>query len=68
MVQQDLARLAELYGIALEYIDQAGERKVIEPETVVAVLKALDVAAETPEEISHSIRERELRDWRRAWR
>ena len=66
MVEGDLATLAEMYGIALEYIDQAGERKVIDSETVVAVLQALDVPVETPADISRAIEERELRDWRRA--
>ena len=66
MVEGDLARLAKLYGIALEYVDQAGDPQIISEETVVAVLTAMGVAAETEEDVSHSIVEREQRDWRRV--
>ncbi len=66
MVDGDLARLANLYGIALEYVDQAGDRQIISEQTVVAVLSALGVSATTPEDIASSIVQRELRDWRRV--
>ena len=66
IVEGDLATLAEMYGIALEYIDQAGERQIIDSETVVAVLAALGVPVDTPADISRAIHDRELRDWRRA--
>ncbi len=66
MVEGDLARLAKLYGIALEYVDQAGDPQIISEETVVAVLTAMGVAAETEQDVSRSIVEREQRDWRRV--
>lgn len=66
VVEGDLARLAQLYGIALEYVDQAGDPQIISEETVVAVLTAMGVAAETEQDVSRSIVEREQRDWRRV--
>lgn len=66
MVDEDLARLARMHGVSLDYWDQSGNFHEIGAETVVAVLGALGVAAGTPEEIRESITERELRDWRRT--
>lgn len=66
MVDEDLARLARMHGVSLDYWDQSGNFHEIGAETVVAVLGALGVPAGSPDEIRESIAERELRDWRRT--
>jgi 4-alpha-glucanotransferase len=66
MVEGELGRLAGMHGVSLDYWDQSGNYHEIDAETVVAVLGALGVPANTEDEIRESIRQRELRDWRRT--
>ncbi len=66
MVADDLAHLARMHGVSLDYWDQAGNYHEIDEATVVAVLAGLGVAAGTADDIAASIRHRELRDWRRT--
>lgn len=44
---EDVAALAQAFGIATEYFDQQGQRKVVPGTTVVAVLEAMGVDAGT---------------------
>ena len=44
-----LAELAGLYGISTEFWDWKGRHTEVGDETVVAVLRAMDVDASTPE-------------------
>lgn len=60
-----LAELADAYGVATEYWDQAGQRVQVSAATIVGVLAALGVDAHSAKAIARSLKERELRDWRR---
>ncbi|GAB77393.1 4-alpha-glucanotransferase [Austwickia chelonae] len=59
-----LADLARAYGVATEYWDWQGHHVVVGAETITAVLRALAVPCETPEEVMASLREFDLREWR----
>ena len=48
-LDQTLADLAEAFGIATEYWDWQGRHISVSPDTIVAVLAALDIDAATPE-------------------
>jgi 4-alpha-glucanotransferase len=65
-VQGALAELAQAYSIATEYWDWRGEHVVVPTETIVAVLRALDVDASTPESAAAALRARLEEDWRRV--
>lgn len=59
-----LADLARAYGVATEYWDWQGAHVVVGAQTIMAVLRALDVACASPAEIEASLREVELKPWR----
>ncbi len=64
-VSPELARLADAYGVATEYWDQGGELVRVGADSVAAVLTALGVKSETPQDVEDALQERRLRDWRR---
>ncbi len=61
-----LDQLAEHFGIATEFWDWKGRHTVISDETVIAVLKALEVDASTPQKAAAALDDLRLRPWRRA--
>lgn len=65
-MNDQLAQLAGRHGVAVEYWDQGGGHHEVSAETVVAVLAALGVAADSPEAVVESLAEADLVDWRRA--
>ncbi|WP_420174724.1 4-alpha-glucanotransferase [Luteococcus sp. OSA5] len=60
-----LAELADHFGIASEFWDWKGRETQISDETVIAVLKALEIDASTPEKAQAAVEELRLRPWRR---
>lgn len=62
----DLTRLAEHFGIALEFRDWKGRDLDISLESVIAVLGALGVDASTPETRAAALTEVGERRWRRV--
>ena len=64
-VSDDLARLAEAYGVATQYWDQGGTLVRVSADTVTAVLAALGVDYDSPEAVARALEDRRLRDWRR---
>jgi 4-alpha-glucanotransferase len=64
-VDERLAALADRYGVATEYWDQAGAHHAVSAHVVRAVLRALDVDADTAEAEDNALRDADLRDWRR---
>ncbi|WP_336923719.1 4-alpha-glucanotransferase [Aquipuribacter sp. SD81] len=65
-LDEDLARLADAYGVATEYHDWQGRHVVVPRDTVLAVLAALEVDAATPEALQGALRDVELGPWRAA--
>lgn len=61
-----LYALAQAYGVATEYWDQAGQHVHVSDETLRAVLTALDVDTSTESACADALEEAHLRDWRRA--
>lgn len=61
-----LIRLAEQFGIAREFWDWKGRHVSIPAETIIAVLKAFDVDASTPEAADAALERLEDERWRRA--
>lgn len=61
-----LAELANHFGIATEFWDWKGRHTEIGDETIIAVLKSLEVDASTPESARAALEELHLRPWRRA--
>ena len=57
--------LARAYGVALDYWDQSGVQRRVPHGTVAAVLTALGADPTDEESLERSLRDRELRDWRR---
>ena len=64
-VSEELARLADAYGVATEYWDQGGTLVHVGAATVGAVLGALGLDVSTSAAIAAAIEEKRLRDWRR---
>ncbi|MFB9324013.1 4-alpha-glucanotransferase [Cryptosporangium minutisporangium] len=64
-IDPDLAALAAAHGVATEYVGSTGRPVTVTASTVVAVLGALGVAADTPEAIEASLADAELTPWRR---
>jgi 4-alpha-glucanotransferase len=64
-VPDDLARLADAYGVATRYWDQAGAEVLVGARTVAAVLSALGLDVSSAESIQAALAEKGLRDWRR---
>lgn len=65
-LEPELAELAAAYGIATEYWDWRGQHVDASRETIVAVLRALDVDASTAEAAVAALRAREDERWRRC--
>lgn len=65
-MDEQLARLAGLHGVAVEYWDQGGTHHAVMQETVVAVLAGLGIQAATPQQVTDALAEGELLDWRRV--
>lgn len=61
----ELRALADAYGVATAFIDQAGVWVDVPVATVIAVLRALDVDASTPDGIARGLHDAALVDWRR---
>ena len=61
-----LADLAHAYGVATEYWDWQGRHVVVGAQSILAVLRALDVPCADDAEIEASVREVELRPWRKT--
>jgi len=64
-ISPELGELAAAYGVATDYVDQAGAQVRVSRATIEAVLAALGVDTTGPEWISVALRDRQLRDWRR---
>ncbi len=62
----DLVRLAEHFGIALEFRDWKGRDLDISEESVTAVLAALGIDASTPERRTAALEEVAAQQWRRV--
>ena len=65
-VDDVLRSLADAYGVATDYVDQSGTRRMVDEQTVRLVLKALDVDTSTTESCLDALHARATRDWRRA--
>ncbi|WP_460980164.1 4-alpha-glucanotransferase, partial [Pseudactinotalea suaedae] len=63
-VGHDLRALARAHGVATEYWDIDGTRQQVSAGTIRGVLAALDVPAETPEQIERSLVDADLAPWR----
>lgn len=63
---EHLLALAAAYGVATDYWDWQGVHAPIEASTIVAVLAALGVVAETPEQVAAALAEAHERPWRRT--
>ncbi|MEL4358704.1 MULTISPECIES: 4-alpha-glucanotransferase [unclassified Luteococcus] len=61
-----LAELADHFGIASEFWDWKGRQTQISEETVVAVLKSLEIDASTPQKAQEAVDELRMRPWRRS--
>ncbi len=61
-----LAELARVLGVATEYWDWQGAHVVVSAETIVAVLAALGVQADTPQAVERGLRDADLAPWRRT--
>ncbi|MDO5495022.1 MAG: 4-alpha-glucanotransferase [bacterium] len=59
-----LVRLAGAHGIATDFWDFEGNHRLVTARSIVHVLGALGVAAETDEEIEAALEEAELAPWR----
>jgi len=58
-----LADLAEAFGIATEYWDWQGRHISVSPDTIVAVLAALDIDAATPEAAAAALANHHRQPW-----
>ena len=65
-VYPNLARLADHFGIAQEFWDWKGRHVPIPAETIIAVLRAFDVDASTPEATDVALRGLDDDYWRRS--
>ncbi|MEY3733281.1 MAG: hypothetical protein RL347_640, partial [Actinomycetota bacterium] len=64
--RESLDALARAYGVAVDYWDQAGVLRRSSDDAISSVLRALGADPDDDESIAASLRERELRDWRRT--
>ena len=64
--QQSLAELAGRYRVATQYYDANGRQVVVSDHTLVAVLEALGVAADTEEERLAALRDHDRAYWSRS--
>ncbi|MDR2380261.1 MAG: 4-alpha-glucanotransferase [Bifidobacteriaceae bacterium] len=61
----ELAELAGKYGVTTRYTDWKGNLTQVSAKTVRAVLGALGIKADTPEEVAAELQEFDNRPWRR---
>lgn len=61
----DLLELAARYGVSREFVDWRGRLTTVSASTLIAVLRALDVDASTPDAIRSALGDTELAPWRR---
>lgn len=61
-----LIALAGAYGVATDYWDWQGRHVEVSADTLIAVLAALGVSAQTPEQVDAVLADLELRSWRRC--
>jgi 4-alpha-glucanotransferase len=64
-MSDDLARLADAYGVGAGYTDHRGHHREANPDAVRAVLAAMGVVAETPEQVDGALAAVRDRPWRR---
>jgi 4-alpha-glucanotransferase len=64
-VSEELAQLANAFGVATEYWDQSGNHVSVGAATVEGVLRALGLDVSTSESIAAALEEISLRNWRR---
>ncbi|GAA1393509.1 4-alpha-glucanotransferase [Luteococcus peritonei] len=60
-----LAELADHFGIASEFWDWKGRHTQISEQTIIEVLKSLEIDASTPESRQAAVEDLRLRPWRR---
>ena len=58
-----LHKLASLYGVQTSYYDIFHKRRLVSPDTVLAILKALDAPVNSSRDITSAIREAVLHQW-----
>lgn len=61
----DLIELAAAYGVSSRFTDWKGRDTTVSAESLRAVLAAMDVTADTPEDIAAALAARRLEPWRR---
>ena len=66
MTNPALAALAHRLGVATEYYDWVGHLKAVEDSTVVAVLAALGIKADTEDDCAAALSEQDRRYWSRT--
>lgn len=66
LTNQHLAELADAYGIATHFWDWKGRAIDVSDETVVGILRGMEVDAATPEAAQAALEDLRLRPWRRA--
>ena len=66
MTNPALAALAHRMGVATEYYDWVGHLKPVEDSTVVAVLAALGIQADTEDDCAAALSDQDRRYWSRA--
>lgn len=59
-----LRQLAARFGVTASYVDEGGVRRVVDDQSLVRMLAALGVSADTPEQVRRSLRESCLSRWR----
>ena len=66
MISASLAEIARRLGVATEYYDWVGHLKAVDPATVIAVLSALGVKADTEKDCVAVLSEQNRRYWSRG--
>ena len=62
---EDLRELARSFGVQVEYVDTSGAIKAAEPESLLAVLRALGAEISGVDQAGQRLRARRLAAWRR---
>lgn len=62
----DLLELATRYGVSREFLDWQGRLTAVPAASLIAVLRALDVDASSPDAVRAALHDTELAPWRRA--
>ncbi|MCB0943758.1 MAG: 4-alpha-glucanotransferase, partial [Mycobacterium sp.] len=65
-LEASLSELARRYGVATEYHDWTGRPTTVAPATLVAVLGALGVPADTEQDRAAALSAHDRRHWSRA--